>query len=117
MEKILAKAARKHAEPTGTAMENVMALWASNSKRGMQELMSPGRFSMTSEHIDVPHVVQKWNSGTRCAMLSHYDTILYAFTNPWSGWKVKPVEFGAEKSGEKCKKYRGSRPSPGCNID
>jgi len=64
------------------------------------------------DDVDTPFHPVVFSSGYRCTAGSHYNTVMYAFVNPWSNWSVAAEPWFSDTC-----IADSSRGSVGCSID
>jgi len=110
----LAKGAASGVKGHVGGMRSILHRWQKANEQGLDKLLKPAPFKVDEYHIDVSMEPQKWDSGSRCSVGNHYDTVMYAYVNPFSTWKFTPIEY----SSPTCEsRSGGSQKNLGCNIN
>eukprot|EP00441_Pelagodinium_beii_P042839 CAMPEP_0197634230 /NCGR_PEP_ID=MMETSP1338-20131121/10380_1 /TAXON_ID=43686 ORGANISM="Pelagodinium beii, Strain RCC1491" /NCGR_SAMPLE_ID=MMETSP1338 /ASSEMBLY_ACC=CAM_ASM_000754 /LENGTH=706 /DNA_ID=CAMNT_0043206053 /DNA_START=56 /DNA_END=2176 /DNA_ORIENTATION=- len=84
--------------------------WMVDTSKATSELLSPTALGLRSKYLAMQSFWAKFDSGTRCHLGRHYDTMIVAYSNPWSPWKISHVPY----SSSKCKDNYASQ---GCSLD
>lgn len=88
--------------------------WEKQMHDTVDKILDPVPLDLGQSAVEVQMEPQKYDSGWRCAAGNHFDTVLYAYVNPWSTWKIEPEAYESEK----CVKHSSStQTNMGCNID
>jgi hypothetical protein len=88
--------------------------WSSDIVSDAKDLLPDPELRFEVDDMDVMFEPVTYDSGIRCSTGSHYDTVLYAFVNPWSEWKIVPEPY----SSGKCKHFEEDyEQASGCSID
>jgi hypothetical protein len=93
--KLVSDGATMGAQAHWESLHKNLQTWKSNV--GKEDSFANGAAMASKVHIE-PHVEpQKWDSGPMCAAGSHYDTVVYAFANPWSSWNLEAVDYASKQ--------------------
>lgn len=88
--------------------------WSSDIASDAKDLLPDPELRFEVDDMYVMFQPVTYDSGLRCSTGSHYDTVLYAFVNPWSEWKIVPEPY----SSGKCKHFEEDyEHTSGCSID
>jgi len=89
-----------------------LTTWNRATNRSIDDLLMPGNaeFLDARDIVEVPFQPLVYESGYRCQFGKHFNTMLYVYSNPWSGWKVSPESYASQS----CK---GEPSGMGCTID
>lgn len=96
-------------------LRQVASQWEAGTNKVLGHDLHQAELNLAREHVQVQLEPQKYPSGTGCGLFSHYDTVLYAFVNPWSAWKIEPVTYSSSTCAPRGS--GASQPNRGCTID
>eukprot|EP00933_Yihiella_yeosuensis_P079161 TRINITY_DN913_c1_g2_i2.p1 TRINITY_DN913_c1_g2~~TRINITY_DN913_c1_g2_i2.p1 ORF type:complete len:750 (-),score=153.56 TRINITY_DN913_c1_g2_i2:464-2632(-) len=110
----LANVAKVAARGQEVKVEDIISKFEATWDQTLNELDSVANLNLHISDVQVAFHPQKYDSGTRCHWGSHFDTSLYVFTNPWSPWRIQPVQYGSQT----CEKRKSNTvENPGCSIE
>eukprot|EP00928_Gymnodinium_smaydae_P093813 TRINITY_DN7812_c0_g1_i1.p1 TRINITY_DN7812_c0_g1~~TRINITY_DN7812_c0_g1_i1.p1 ORF type:complete len:750 (-),score=96.12 TRINITY_DN7812_c0_g1_i1:291-2540(-) len=92
------------------ALKIVWNEWSSWMKSHVEALLPASLANLSFEGIDVPYSTVAWHSGMKCLLAKHLNTTLYVFMNPWSRWKLAPIQYASDTC-------MSTKDSPGCTIN
>lgn len=112
--KRIMEAAAAVGEQEENTLNKIFKQWTTDANEETNNLRKMPMFPLKERHVNVRMEPQKYNSGPVCAAGAHFDTVLYAFVNPWSDWKITPTKYSSATCVARDQK---SQLNMGCNID
>eukprot|EP00930_Biecheleria_cincta_P006784 TRINITY_DN107852_c0_g1_i1.p1 TRINITY_DN107852_c0_g1~~TRINITY_DN107852_c0_g1_i1.p1 ORF type:complete len:730 (+),score=139.94 TRINITY_DN107852_c0_g1_i1:63-2252(+) len=107
---VASEAAKKHA----SLLADELTAWKERKHDLLEQLLRRTSFNAKHDHVQVKMEPQRFDSGKLCAAAGAYDTLMYAYVNPFSRWKITAEPFHNEKC---VKREAHSQENLGCNIN
>jgi len=71
--------------------------WKDKTEKTFTQMLSPTPIALTKQGLRIQRYTAKYQSGLACQGMKHYDTMLFAYTSPWSSWKISYVPYWSKK--------------------
>jgi len=71
--------------------------WKDRTETTFTKMLSPTPMALTKPKLRIQQFSAKYQSGLLCQGGQHYDTMVFAYANPWSSWKISHVPHSSKK--------------------